>query len=976
MGKGASPSAFRLACIGLISVLVSGAALAEAQPPPTTAAPLREAGAHPAVLILNSYHSGYAWSDNEVAAILDTFRQQDSHWLPYVELMDTKRFPKADHLAFLKEVYRQKYRNARIAVLTACDHPALEFALETRALLAPDASIVFCGVNGYSPRMIEGHERITDVAESLDIAGTLEAALTLFPGTKTVVAIHDYTVSGLATRRDLDVAARSFSTRVRFDALPESDMPEVLESVSRLPKDAIVLALSFSRDKAGQVFDHPRVADLLSGRSAVPVFVVHEERLGHGVIGGSVLGGLEHGKRAASLALRILGGVPASTIPVATGPAGRLLFDWQVLLRYRIPRSALPAGSVVVNEPQSVLYRYRVLVSGAIFVVALLGALVLKLLAVVRRKRLAEAALETERSFLQSVIDGLPDPVFVLELDHRVKMRNRSARTLEKALAAEEAAGIHRPFLHAPDAPCPTDPDRCAVREVVDQRKAVRFEQRRLGPGNQPETYEISAAPLLENGAPAGVIVSAHDITQLKLVCEQLVDHERQIALLAHHDPLTGLPNRILFLDRLRQAIARSHRSHSTVALLFLDLDRFKNVNDSLGHGTGDILLTMVAERLLSCVRAEDTVARVGGDEFTVVIEESREDRPGVSVARKIIRALEAPFTVGSHQLYAGASIGIAIFPADGRTVDRLIRNADAAMYLAKERGRGNYQFFTESLNTRAQRHLRLETRLRRAVETDGLEVHYQPIVALKDGKIVAAEALLRWKDDELGDVSPAEFIPVAEETGLIIPIGETVLRKACLAARRWHAAGSSEVRVAVNISARQFWHHDLVASVRSALSGAGLGARFLELELTESLLLPDSDFAVDLLRGLKRLGVRLSLDDFGTGYSSLGYLRRLPLDNLKVAQEFVRDIALDPNDAVIVRAILSLSKTLGFQVIAEGVETQQHVDFFQIFGCDLAQGHYFSPAVPANVFENLLVAGEILYPPVAAIEQSRLEFS
>jgi diguanylate cyclase (GGDEF)-like protein len=553
------------------------------------------------------------------------------------------------------------------------------------------------------------------------------------------------------------------------------------------------------------------------------------------------------------------------------------------------------------------------------------------------------------------VIDGLPDPVFVLDPDHSVRMRNRSAEAIEREAPGAESDPPQRPLLHPPGSPCSSDGERCAVQEVVDRRQPVHFERRRLRSGNVPETYEISAAPLWQAGAVAGVIASAHDITELKSVYERLLDHERQLEHIAHHDPLTGLPNRLLFLDRFHQAIARSQRSHNTVALLFLDLDRFKNVNDTLGHETGDALLRQVAERLKASVRTEDTVARLGGDEFTVLIEESRENPTGVAVARKIIQAFERPFPVGATQLYAGASIGIAIFPTDGTTVDRLIRNADAAMYLAKERGRGNYQFFTESLNEKAHRQMLVETRLRETLATTGLDLHFQPIVRLRDGKVVAAEALLRWTDPELGEVRPDEFIPVAEETGLIVPIGETVLRKACLEAGHWHAIGFPEMRVAVNISARQFWHQDLASSVLQALTESGLSPRFLELELTESLLLPDSDAAVDLLRGLRRLGVRLSLDDFGTGYSSLGYLKKLPFDDLKVAQIFVKDIAVNPSDAAIVRVILSLARTLGFEATAEGVATRQHADFFRTHGCDLAQGHYFSPALPAAAFEDFL---------------------
>jgi diguanylate cyclase (GGDEF)-like protein len=586
---------------------------------------------------------------------------------------------------------------------------------------------------------------------------------------------------------------------------------------------------------------------------------------------------------------------------------------------------------------------------------AALSLLVVGLAVNILRRRRAETALEAERVFLQSVIDGLPDPVFVLEPDHSVRMRNRSAESIERAEPGAPVHQLSRPLLHTPDSPCAADGERCAVQEVIDRRQPVHFERRRLRSQSVLETFEISAAPLWREGEVAGVIASAHDITELKSVYERLLDHERQLEHIAHHDPLTGLPNRLLFLDRFHQAIARSTRSHNTVALLFLDLDRFKNVNDTLGHETGDALLRQVAERLKVSVRVEDTVARLGGDEFTILIEESRENPTGVAVARKIIQALERPFSVGAHQLYAGASIGIAIYPVDGTSVERLIRNADAAMYLAKERGRGNYQFFTESLNEKAHRQLVLETRLRETLSRDGLDLNYQPIVRLSDGRIVAAEALLRWTDPELGSVSPCEFIPVAEETGLIVAIGESVLRKACLAAAHWHAIGFPEMRVAVNISARQFWHQDLSSSVRQVLVESGLPARFLELELTESLLLPDSSGSIDIVQGLRDLGVRLSLDDFGTGYSSLSYLRTLPLHTLKIAQEFVQDLSPASNDSAIVRVILSLSKMLGFEVTAEGVETAEQLEFLAANGCDFVQGHYFHKAVPAPELEALL---------------------
>ncbi|MDL1952152.1 EAL domain-containing protein, partial [Acidobacteria bacterium ACD] len=384
----------------------------------------------------------------------------------------------------------------------------------------------------------------------------------------------------------------------------------------------------------------------------------------------------------------------------------------------------------------------------------------------------------------------------------------------------------------------------------------------------------------------------------------------------------------------------------------------FKNINDTLGHETGDEFLKAAADRIRRCVRSGDTVARVGGDEFTVVVEGRPDDPRAAAVARNVIRALEEPIAVGSHRLYVGTSIGIAVHPGDGDDTATLVKNADAAMYLAKERGRGNYQFFTEALNQRFHRQLRLENRLRHALATGALDLHFQPLVDLRAGRVVGSEALLRWEDEELGRVPPSEFIPVAEETGLIAPIGETVLRRACQETKSLQAEGFADLRVSVNISARQFWQSDLAGSVAAALAESGLDGASLELELTESLLLPGSEDALAHLTALRALGVGLSLDDFGTGYSSLAMLRRLPFDSLKVAQEFVRDLSVDASDASIVRAILSMAGTLGFRVVAEGVETDEHVRFFRDSGCELAQGHFFSPAVPASEYREILRRG------------------
>jgi diguanylate cyclase (GGDEF)-like protein/PAS domain S-box-containing protein len=431
------------------------------------------------------------------------------------------------------------------------------------------------------------------------------------------------------------------------------------------------------------------------------------------------------------------------------------------------------------------------------------------------------------------------------------------------------------------------------------------------------------------------------DVTQQKAVEEKL---ER----MAYYDPLTGLPNRTLFRDRLEHELSVAQRNQTQVALLFIDLDRFKYVNDSLGHDAGDQLLVEAARRIKHAVRDSDTLARLGGDEFTLVLAGVEDAARVGTVADKVIQALQQPFQLGSSEAFIGASIGIALYPQDGADFVTLNKNADTAMYLAKQSGRGRYKFFTPELDEANARRMALETRLRSALERGELSLNYQPKIDLENGSLLGFEALLRWRHPTLGAVPPNEFIPLAEETGLIIPIGSWVLRTACRQLREWHEAGHRRLHMAVNLSARQLQHGSLVAEVGALLQEFDLPPEALELELTETLLMADADRSYQDVQALRSLGVGISIDDFGTGYSSLSYLKKFPLQTLKIDRSFVRDIATDPDDAAIVRAIVSLADRLRLQVVAEGVETRQQVDFLRGEGCTQAQGYYFAPPLTA----------------------------
>jgi diguanylate cyclase (GGDEF)-like protein len=440
----------------------------------------------------------------------------------------------------------------------------------------------------------------------------------------------------------------------------------------------------------------------------------------------------------------------------------------------------------------------------------------------------------------------------------------------------------------------------------------------------------------------------------LQQVLSEVKRAEEQVKTLAYHDPLTGLPNRLLCGDRLGQAMAQARRERSSLAVLYLDLDHFKVVNDSLGHTCGDGLLREVAERLQSSLRAGDTVARLGGDEFLLVLQRADEDA-AVACAYKVREALRRPVSVEGHELVVTASIGISLYPHDGEDAETLVKHADIAMYRAKEQGRDHHAFYLAPMGSAASERLSLESGLWRALSRGELTLHYQPILELATGKITAVEALLRWRHPDHGLVWPEDFIPVAEATGLIHPITDWVLKTVCDQARKWQHSGHTHLTVAVNLAPRELGRSDLVDQVGRCLEESGLPARLLELEITESSAIQDAERTLATLKRLKGLGVRLAMDDFGVGYSSLSYLKRFPLDTLKIDEFLIREVDTEPQDAAIVKAVIAMAHSLKLRIVAEGVETEDQRLFLAQHGCDGVQGFFFSHPVPVVECTELL---------------------
>jgi len=463
---------------------------------------------------------------------------------------------------------------------------------------------------------------------------------------------------------------------------------------------------------------------------------------------------------------------------------------------------------------------------------------------------------------------------------------------------------------------------------------------------------EDSAAPIHDRSRlVTGAVIVFHDVTASRAMTQE-------ISHLAQHDILTDLPNRLLLKDRISQAIAAARRNDTKIAVLYLDLDGFKDINDSLGHAVGDNVLRSVAKCLVSCVRSSDTVSRQGGDEFVVLLSEIKQPSDAGITARKILTAVTALHRFEQHDLELAASIGLSTYPEDGQDAEILMKSADTAMYESKKRGHNNYQFFNQDMNARTLERQSIEVALRCALRGKEFVLHYQPKINFQTGMITGAEALIRWVHPDRGLISPLEFIAIAEESGLILPIGQWVLREACRQVQEWIDAGLHAIPVAVNISSLEFRSEGFLDSLLTILKDTRLDPRYLELELTESVLMQHGESSASVLNALKSIGVRLAVDDFGTGYSSLSYLKKFPIDSLKIDQSFVHDIIADTENATIVSAVITMAKGLKKWVIAEGVETEEQVTFLQAHGCDEAQGYYFSKPVVASQFAKLLVTG------------------
>jgi diguanylate cyclase (GGDEF)-like protein len=716
-------------------------------------------------------------------------------------------------------------------------------------------------------------------------------------------------------------------------------------------------------DRLGESQIARDVVQHLSKVANVPVFIHHDSFLGFGAVGGYVISAKKVGEVLARMVMGLELPKNRAEIDAATKAN---IFDDNELKRWGIPDKNLPEGSIILNRKESIFYTYRWEIGGSLLAFMLESLLIAALFRSLRQRNKATRALAQERDLLE---------FHVAERTHELA----ESRNLFQEAAKVAKFGVfdydlqtgelnwddsmfaiydvkRGEFSNTFDAWCELllPEDAHAVKTTL--QLAIRGESEfdtdfRIKHSQYDYATIYVLGQVYRDGAGKAIRIVCfnQDITERKAA-------EKRINSLAFYDPLTNLPNRRLLGDRLKHAMDLAHREEQCFAVLMIDLDRFKAVNDGLGHLAGDELLTQVATRITSCLREVDTVARLGGDEFTVLLNNINHSEDAGRIAQVIIDNLAQPFQLSlSDDVRIGASIGISLYPQHADTPEKLMDHADMALYQAKKNGRGCYAYFSEELTLLVHDRIALETRLRRAIEQHELQVFYQPQVDIVSGKIVGAEALVRWIDPEKGLISPIHFIPLAEETGLILAIGEFVLYETCRQGKEWLDAGLSPLILAVNVSPYQFCHSDIAELVRDTLAKTQFPANQLELEMTESGLMENQDYVITLLNTLRAQGIHLAIDDFGTGYSSLSYLKKFPVDILKIDKSFIDGIPFDESDNEIAATIISMGHILGFKVLAEGVENREQLDFLQSKGCDIYQGYLKSKPLPAENFVKLL---------------------
>ncbi len=899
------------------------------------------------VLLLAPTAYGRAGLDSYIAAFTASWRKLGMNTdALYVEYLDLARNTDAVYRKQISELLLHQYASKKLDLIVALEPPALKLLQNELKTLSPEAPVITGLATVSRDQALASGRRFLEQSTVLDYGGTLDMALRMFPATTHVLVVGGTSGSNLIHQKNMEALAPRWKDRVSFEYTYQLTADQILKRVTELKTGSIVLRGSVEQDAAGRAVNPIAFSAEIARLATVPTFILYDPSIDVGPsIGGLVFAVSAEGERAAQMAFELVQGRKHLVQPITPFPSQSVpMFDWAEMQRWGADESVLPAGSVMIHRPPSLWEEHPRILMATTATMALLLALIAALAFQNQRRRIAEVnALESEAN-VKLLVEHAPDAIAVLDLDTDLFVdANKNAEILFGCSHSEILRSHADRFyaLRQPDG-LPVHESMERARERTELGEHVVAERLVLNIQGQEVLCEVHLLKM-PTGKTRRMRLSFIDITQRR-------QDEERIHSLAFYDPMTGLPNRRLLLDRLNMALLTAKRVEEYSAVLLLDLDHFKNVNDARGHAVGDGLLQQVALRLTDVLREEDTLARVGGDEFVILMTHlGRDPRESaiaaLGLAEEIRENLMQPFLVQGQACSSGASIGVTLLSPESHSEDDLLREADTAMYRAKSAGRNGIAFFEPSMHTEVQQRLVLETDLKQSLALGQMEMYLQSQVDAA-GLTCGGELLLRWNHPKRGFVSPAQFIPVAESTGMILELGDWMLAQGCQILNTLAQAGH-EIPLSINVSPRQFRQSDFAQRVSTALQRSGAPASRLILEVTEGLLIEDMEGVISRMHTLTALGVRFSIDDFGTGYSSLAYLNRMPLYELKIDQSFVEGLPDDANAQGIVQSILSMARHFSLHVVAEGVETQAQADYLVQHGCNSLQGYLYSRPLP-----------------------------
>jgi len=905
------------------------------------------------VFILHSYHAGFVWTEDQQKGFLEALGASTavgkvSYRIEYLEA--ATRECDSPYLGHFHAYLQQKYTGFKPDLIYATDDNAVEFLRQYARQLFPQTPVIYSGLNDPDLDGRLDHEFFYGVIESEDVAGTVTLAMRLAPELKTLYFVGDDSTTSHGIRKRIEKEAQRVFPQVDIDFIQSPYVEELERQLNRTkPSLWVVNSLAKVRNTHGERLTISETLERLEKAGESIILAMKDNYLTPGVLGGSVSRGREQGLQAGYLAReQFLNETVSANDHVLERVSNPYLFQYEQMRRYGLKSSDLPSGSYILDRSQSFWRRHRSLIMGLFGFACLLLTGMWLFRRTIGGLRSGQKKLLLKEAQFKTVIDATHDAVIVINQRGLVTLFNPAAEELF-GWNRDEMLGGTLDVLMPEGYRMQHRQDVASFFNTGEPSEAIGRSLELLAVHRSGREFPIELGLSVGHcGSQRFVLAILRDISSQRQV-------EREIKQLAYYDSLTGLPNRALLEDRCRRVLSTAERSGRMAALLFVGVDNLKAINDTRGHACGDRVLKLIAQRLVALVKDGMTVVRWDGDKFIVLLPGLHCASEVDTVAKDILHAFSDPCEVDTQHFFVTASIGGAIYPQHGLDGDKLLKHADMAMYAAKEQGRNTYCTFTEEMNRRVQERSELEHSLRQALAREEFFLAYQPQVDQTTGRVLGSEALVRWRHAEKGMISPGQFIPVAEDSGLILPIGHWVLRTACAQNKAWQLAGYPPMRVAVNLSARQFQQPDFYDQVAQVLRETELDPRYLELELTESLLMADADAAVETLRALRDLGVGIAIDDFGTGYSSLSYLKTFPIDRIKIAQEFVLDIGRDPEDAAIVETIIAMAHGLGLDIVAEGVETAAQLQFLRARKCQVMQGYYFGhPMLAENFIEYL----------------------